>query len=275
MPSLKNPPKKIKEAIEDFTMQTQCITRFVRDRVAISVDKQKENADKRGRSNLNTFKVNQKVFLSTKDLPKDALPNMQSTKLIPRYIGPFKILKCKGDAYTLDIPSRMRLHPTFYVGRLKEYHPSRPSIEEPVVGGSTPIQHRGESPYSLDNNHDESSCSHDARLNRRDNSIPHFSDDRPGPPPLIDSHGDERWVVEAIVDHKPRDEPEKQLVSDGKQGKSHRQRRDKRSQSRRLLRQYRVRWVGYPPEQDSWSPRHILEEDVPDILHEYESRYGL
>ena len=47
MPSLKDPPKKIKKAIEDFTMQTQCITRFIRDRVAISVDKQKENADKK------------------------------------------------------------------------------------------------------------------------------------------------------------------------------------------------------------------------------------
>jgi hypothetical protein len=58
---------------------------------------------------------------------------MQSTKLTPRYIGPFTVLKCLGDAYTLDIPSRMRLHPTFYVGRLKEYHPSRPSFVDHSV----------------------------------------------------------------------------------------------------------------------------------------------
>ena len=29
-----------------------------------------------------------------------------------------------GDAYTLDIPSSLRIHPTFFVGRLKEYRPA-------------------------------------------------------------------------------------------------------------------------------------------------------
>ena len=321
MPSLKNPPKKIREAIEDFTMQTQCITRFIRDRVAISVDKQKENADKRGRTNTNVFKVNQKVLLSTKDLPNGTLPDMQSTKLTPRYIGPFKILKRLGDAYTLDIPSRMRLHPTFYVGRLKEYHPSRPCRDHLVPEGdpSTYSPRQEDLPsspsstsspsvpveLSLDSYESPSDPSHrdlgtcpnvvpdagpvpaesnttrtpgvspDVHTNRRDNSIPHFSDDRPGPPPLIDSHGDERWVVEAIVDHRPHDETDLLPASVGKTRKSLRQRRDKRSLSRRLLREYRVRWVGYPPDQDTWTPRHILEEDVPDVLHEYESQLGL
>jgi hypothetical protein len=321
MPSLKDPPKKIREAIEDFTMQTQCITRFIRDRVAISVDKQKENADKRGRTNTNVFKVNQKVLLSTRDLPKGTLPDMQSTKLTPRYIGPFKILKCLGDAYTLDIPSRMRLHPTFYVGRLKAYHPSRshrdhlvpegdPSTYSPRQEGlpsspsstSSPFvpaelspdsyespsdrSHRDPGTYPVgvpdagsvpaESNATRTPCvSPDYHTSRRDNNIPHFSDDRPGPPPLIDSHGDERWVVEAIVDHRPLDETDLLPASVDKTRKSLQRHRDKRSLSRRLLRQYRVRWVGYPPDQDSWTPRHILEEDVPDVLHEYESRHGL
>jgi len=321
MPSLKDPPKKIREAIEDFTMQTQCITRFIRDRVAISVDKQKENADKRGRTNTNVFKVNQKVLLSTRDLPKGTLPDMQSTKLTPRYIGPFKILKCLGDAYTLDIPSRMRLHPTFYVGRLKAYHPSRshrdhlvpegdpstclprqedlPSSPSSTSSPFVPVElspdsyespsdrsHRDLGTYPVgvpdagsvpvESNTTRTPCvSPDDQTSRRDNSIPRFSDDRPGPPPLIDSHGDERWVVEAIVDHRPLDETDLSPASVGKTRKSLQRHRDKRSLSRRLLRQYRVRWVGYPPDQDSWSPRHILEEDVPDVLHEYESRHGL
>ncbi|KAE9025029.1 hypothetical protein PR002_g11294 [Phytophthora rubi] len=31
-------------------------------------------------------------------------------------------MKVNGEAYTLDIPTSLRLHPTFYVGRLKKYH---------------------------------------------------------------------------------------------------------------------------------------------------------
>ena len=59
-------------------------------------------------------------MLSTKTLPKAALPNTKSTKLLPRWIGPFEVLQRIGDLYyCLDIPSRMRLHPTFYVGLLK------------------------------------------------------------------------------------------------------------------------------------------------------------
>lgn len=42
-------------------------------------------------------------------------------KLAPRLIGPFTVLKVIGEAYTLDIPTKMKLHPTFYVRRLKRY----------------------------------------------------------------------------------------------------------------------------------------------------------
>lgn len=44
-----------------------------------------------------------------------------------RFVGPFKAIKRSGDAYTLDIPSAMKLHLTFYVGRLKPYH----SVDDP------------------------------------------------------------------------------------------------------------------------------------------------
>ncbi|KAG3179880.1 hypothetical protein C6341_g7219 [Phytophthora cactorum] len=46
--------------------------------------------------------------------------------LAPRFIGPFTVLERHGNAYTLDIPSSMRLHPTFYVGRLKPYTQHEP-----------------------------------------------------------------------------------------------------------------------------------------------------
>ncbi|OWY90588.1 Pol Polyprotein, partial [Phytophthora megakarya] len=38
--------------------------------------------------------------------------------LASRFIGPFTVAVRHGNAYTLELPSDMRLHPRFYVGRL-------------------------------------------------------------------------------------------------------------------------------------------------------------
>ena len=47
---------------------------------------------------------------------------MCSSKILPKYIGPFRVLHRKGNPYTTQLPRRMRTHPTFYVGRLRPYH---------------------------------------------------------------------------------------------------------------------------------------------------------
>ena len=57
-------------------------------------------------------------------IPVSAVTNLGTPKLAPRYIGPFNVIKVNEDAAQLDIPSTMRLHPTFYVGRLKRYWPA-------------------------------------------------------------------------------------------------------------------------------------------------------
>ncbi|KAG3195862.1 hypothetical protein PC128_g8145 [Phytophthora cactorum] len=46
------------------------------------------------------------------------------TKLIPRFIGPFKVVAKKGLAYTLNLPKKTRTHPVFYMGLLKPYQDS-------------------------------------------------------------------------------------------------------------------------------------------------------
>ena len=86
------------------------------------MDRQKRTADKNGRANVLSFKVNDLVLLSTVNLPNHVVTNVGSNKLLPKYIGPFRVLHRQGNAYTFELPSRMRTHPTSYVGRFRPYH---------------------------------------------------------------------------------------------------------------------------------------------------------
>ncbi|GMF50673.1 unnamed protein product [Phytophthora fragariaefolia] len=89
--------------------------------MAESQDKQKEHADAKGRSNVNCYEVGDLVLLNAKNLPTYAVSAVFKTKLRPRIIGPFKVVTKKGQAYTLNLPKKMRTHPVFYVGLFKPY----------------------------------------------------------------------------------------------------------------------------------------------------------
>ena len=65
-----------------------------------------------------------RVLISTEGQGDAALTNLGASKLAPRFIGPFTVLKAIGDAYTLGITSSLRLQSTVYVGRLIEYRPA-------------------------------------------------------------------------------------------------------------------------------------------------------
>ncbi|OWZ05649.1 hypothetical protein PHMEG_00022230, partial [Phytophthora megakarya] len=85
--------------------------------------------------------------------------------LAPRFIGPFTVIKAIGDAYTLDVPSSLHLHPTFYVGRLKRYYLAEiPDAKNVTTDGCSDQRYR-----------------------------------RDGPPPVIDAAGNVRWIVDRIV----------------------------------------------------------------------------
>ncbi|OWY92683.1 hypothetical protein PHMEG_00038209, partial [Phytophthora megakarya] len=102
----------------DFVHERQAVVRFVQDAIAASADRQKLNADNNGRGNTNEFKI---VLLSTQNLPTHATSGFGTSKLAPRFIGPFTVTERHGSAYMLELHSDMRLRPTFYVGRLKPY----------------------------------------------------------------------------------------------------------------------------------------------------------
>ncbi|GMF58274.1 unnamed protein product [Phytophthora fragariaefolia] len=110
-----------------------------------------------------SFRRGDRVLLSTDGIQGSAVTNLGANKLAPRFIGPFKILKVIGDAYTLDIPTSIRLHPTFYVGRLKPYvpvtipapqaerprparNPSRPAADADAESARAPAPHARASP---------------------------------------------------------------------------------------------------------------------------------
>ena len=123
-------------AVSVFTLQRQAISRFVRDALRSAVDKQKKNADKHGRKYMSKLVKGNRVLLSTEVLRDSAVTNTGARKLAPRFIGPFKVLMVIGYAYTLDIHTSLRLHPTFYVGRLKQYRPD-------TLHGSAPMTELG------------------------------------------------------------------------------------------------------------------------------------
>ncbi|KAE9226727.1 hypothetical protein PF005_g5022 [Phytophthora fragariae] len=336
-------------AVSEFLLHRQTVTRFVRDALQAAVDRQKVNADRRGRKNMSSFRRGERVLLSTDGIQGTAVTNLGANKLAPRFIGPFKILKVIGDAYTLDIPTAMRLHPTFYVGRLKPYvpamipapeaerprparNPNRPADDadaesaralapharaSPSVtrgtssdeatstsrAGPAPIEsqqssqpqyacaqaQRGSEPPSRRPSPDRSparSSGAPSDVSIRSNVTPRQSPKPPkpatlqsrgseatprpyettfrrdGPPPLVDASGARRWIAERIVDHETR-----RTRATGTAPTSRR--------ARATERYYRVRWLGFPPAEDTWESRERLMEDIPDVVKEYEATLAL
>jgi hypothetical protein len=113
--------RQIRYSVDQFVTQRMNVVTRVRDAMAEAQDLQKSNADRHGRGNEYVFKEGDFVLVSTKNMADAAVSSLGSSKLLPRFIGPFKVLKRAGNAYTVDLPSWIRIHPTFYVGLLKPY----------------------------------------------------------------------------------------------------------------------------------------------------------
>ena len=68
-------------------------------------------------------------MLSTQNLK---LLNQPSKKFRSRYVGPYKIIeKISSQAFKLDLPSNMKVHPVFHISLLKEFNSLTPETEIP------------------------------------------------------------------------------------------------------------------------------------------------
>ncbi|ETP24191.1 hypothetical protein F441_02769 [Phytophthora nicotianae CJ01A1] len=193
-----------------------------------------------------------------------AVTNLGTSKLAPRFV--------LGDAYTLQLPIAIRLHPTFYVDRLHRYHPvdvpsgavpsQRPSpdhvhsapVHAPPTVDSAPPDHAPVAPAAPR----PGSVDAPPPLPPSGRTVRFLRD---GPPPLVDSAGHVRHIVEAILEHDDRRAGPRRTLSG----------RGARIRGYRVPshRQYLVRWIG--PLEDSWEAGEVLLQDVPDCVAAYEA----
>jgi len=73
-----------------------------------------------------TIKEGDLVYLATKNL---SLPKGRASKLMPKYVGPYKVLQAYPETsnYMLELPSELvkrRVHPKFHVGLLRPHEPN-------------------------------------------------------------------------------------------------------------------------------------------------------
>ncbi|KAG3153597.1 hypothetical protein PC128_g22552 [Phytophthora cactorum] len=246
--------------ISDFVLQRQAVTRYVRDALQSAVDKQKENADKRGRKH---------TVANTRSHSRQE--NEGSCR--PRDIG---------DAYTLDIPTSLRLHPTFYVGRLKRYHPATiPESAQPTEPGDLPDVHVVPSihRYPVPDHGAAYQSAVDHGLRASTSAAEQESLDSAGEAPqspYLPQEGSGAIVpyTDARVGHRERGHNKVWRREEDSRGQPCVQRSSGYLQL--CQQQEGSRHAGndrvLPPEEDTWEPRANLLHDVPDVVEAYESK---
>jgi len=75
----------------------------------------------RRRSEVNKYKVEDLVILSTKDL-KYQMVGRRTENLTERFVGPYKVQKIvSSNAVKLELPSTVKIHPVVNVSRIQHY----------------------------------------------------------------------------------------------------------------------------------------------------------
>jgi Chromo (CHRromatin Organisation MOdifier) domain len=111
-------------AVQDLSETVVQITADVQAALRKAQQRQASYADQSRHEMI--LKVGDRVLLSTANLhmkgPKNAVVKLAAKKLLPKFIGPFEVLKSYGTvAYKLNLPATLRIHPVFHVSLLHKY----------------------------------------------------------------------------------------------------------------------------------------------------------
>jgi hypothetical protein len=114
-------------AATNFLERHRYLWEVARSNLTMAQAKQKRQADCHRRDVR--FAVGDEVLLSTRDLTLATDPeHSRAAKLTARFVGPFKITRIINDnAYELELPPQLRIHPVQNVSKLRAYvrSPSR------------------------------------------------------------------------------------------------------------------------------------------------------
>ena len=129
-------------AVTQYTTQVQDTLKQAKAHLEQARERYRRNTNRR-RQDV-AYSVGDSVLLQTKNI---SLKHPGTKKLLPRWLGPFKITQKIGQvAYRLDLPASMsRIHPVFHVSKLAEYK-SNGTVQPPPP----PVELEGELEYTVE-----------------------------------------------------------------------------------------------------------------------------
>jgi len=116
-------------AITEFLERINKSIALAQDRHVVAKTRQTTQVNKHRRADP-AYKVDDSVYLSTKNLRIRVKKQGDCTKFLDRYIGPFKVIRAhlETSTYKLELPSSYKIHSTFYARLLKTAVPNDPEL---------------------------------------------------------------------------------------------------------------------------------------------------